>query len=231
MKFYFKNLIFLFLATAAAISLSGCVATVTDIDRLQDSLTQVQKSQAALLGKLNDLDSRMNMLNERLDENQKKMGTLSVKLDDVQVQLGTKIETISGILTSTASASRPQVPSEVYRTAYADYLAGKTALAIEEFTNFMQQYPNSVLKDDAQFYMADSYLQLNNYNQARVEFDKVLASSLSFRAAALLKRAQALAGTNKAQDQKNTLETLIKEFPQSPEAQSAQQILDQLRKK
>ena len=94
----------------------------------------------------------------------------------------------------------------------------------------MDRYPESDLTDDAQFYVADSFLSKKDYQRARVEFDKVLSVSQSYRPQALLKRAYALQGTRQAEDQKVTLKTLIKEFPDSSEAQTAEQILKEISK-
>lgn len=213
---------------AALTIFTGCVATTTDIDRLQDSLNHVQKGQADLIVKINDLDRTLGILNERLSDSNKKMTQFTQKLDDTQTKLGTRMELISTMLSAATTQASVQTPSEVYRTSYADYLSGKTDLAISGFKSFLERYPDSDLADDAQFYIADSYLTKKDFNSARIEFDKVLAASREFRAAALLKRSYALEGSKQKSDQKHTLETLIKEFPESTEAQTAKQILEEL---
>lgn len=210
---------------------SGCVATTTDIDRLQDSLNTVQKSQADLIVKLGELDRSLTMLSEKLDENQKKTTTLMHRLDDVQRRLGGRMQSISELLSAATTQAVVPVPSEVYRTVYGDYAAGRLDLAISGFKSFLMRYPDSDLANSAQFYMADSFLLKKDFVQARIEFDKVLSMSQEWRAPALLKRAYALNASQQVEDQKATLQALIKEFPDSQEAQTAKQILKELEPK
>lgn len=216
------------LILTAGLVFPGCVATTTDIDRLQDSLNQVQKGQADLISKMDELDQTIGTLNEKLDNSQKKMTTLSQKLDDSQSKLGGRMERISTLLSEATTQASVPVPGEVYRTAYGDYVAGKTDLAISGFRNFLRRYPDSDLSDDAQFYLADCYLLKKDFKNARAEFDKVLAQSASYRKQALLKRARALEGSGNARDQKLTLEALIKEFPDTTESDTAKEILKSL---
>ena len=211
--------------------LSGCVATTTDVDRLQDSLKVVQKSQADLIVKMDELDLSLGSLSEKLDSSQKKMAALSQKLDDTQSRLGSRMELISKLLSEATTQASVPVPGDVFRTAYGDYVSGKTDLAITEFKSFLERYPTSDLSDDAQFHLADCYLTKKDFIQARVELDKVLATSPEFRSQALLKRSYALAGSGQVADQKLTLQTLIKEFPNSSETQTAKQILQELESK
>ncbi|OGR85952.1 MAG: hypothetical protein A3A86_03150 [Elusimicrobia bacterium RIFCSPLOWO2_01_FULL_60_11] len=209
----------------AGLVFSGCVATTTDVDRLQDSLDSVQKSQADLVVKLDELQTTLEALNAGLESNQNKMGDLSVKLDDTQTGLVSRMDLISRLLSEATHYAAVAVPGDFYRAAYGDYLAGKIDLALSGFEGFLERYPDSDLADDAQFYLADCYLQKKDYKAARAEFDKVLAVSREFRAQALLKRAYALQGMKQAKDRKLTLDALMKEFPGSPEAEAAKDLL------
>ena len=205
--------------------LEGCVATTTDIDRLQGSLNQVQKSQADLIVKIDELDRSIGILSESLSNNQKSMSSLSVKLEDTQAGLGQRMELISRLLSDATQQAKVAIPGDLYRTAYGDYLSGKFSLALLGFTAYLASYPNSDLTDDAQFYLADCYLKKKDYKTARIEFDKLLSISKEFRASALLHRAYALQGMNLTNDKKLTLETLLKEFPNSPESKVAKEMI------
>lgn len=212
----------------AAALLSGCVATTTDVDRLQDSLNQVQKGQADLITQMEQLDRTIQTLNEKLSSNDKKMTALSQKLDDTQMRLGGRMESISRLLSEATTQASVPVPGELYRAAYGDYVAGKLPLAIAGFRTFLQRYPDSDLADDAQLYLADSYLQKKEYRTALSELDKLLATSQEYRRQALLKRAYALSGLGNVKNERITLEAVIKEFPESSEADSAQEMLKRL---
>lgn len=211
------------------------MATTTDIDRVQESLNNssgtlrtLQKSQADLISKMDQLDRSLASLREKLDDNQKRMTTFSQKLDDTQARLGSRMELISRLLSQATTQATVPVPGELYRTAYADYQSGKLDLAISGFKSFIERYPSSDLADSAQFYMADSYLAKKNFTRAREEFDKILSLQSDYRPQALLKRSYALAESGQAAAQKETLETLVRESPSTPEAQTAKQILQEL---
>lgn len=195
---------------------------------LETTQNKMQKSQADLIAKMDDLDHSLVSLREKLDESQKKMGTLSQKLDDLHSRLSGRMESISTLLAQATTQASIPVPGDLYRTAYGDYQTGKYDLAISGFKTFLERYPNSDLADSAQYYLADSYLSKQNFDEARLQFDKVLTTSREFRARALLRRSYALAGTNQEAAQKETLKALIKEFPSSPEGQTAKQILDSM---
>ncbi len=215
---------------AVPLAFAGCVATTTDIDRLQDSLDGMRKSQADLAIKMDQLDRSLSSLTEKLDDSQKGVSKLNQKLDDSQSRLGGRMESISQLLSAATTQASVPVPGDMYRAAYGDYLSGKPDLAIAGFKTFLERFPDSDLADDAQFYIADSYLNKKNYSEARIQFDKVLGISQAYRPQALLKRAYALEGSSQSEDQKLTLKTLVKEFPGSSEAQTADQILKDLAK-
>lgn len=217
-----------FVPAVVLFALSGCVATTTDVDRLQESLNRVQKGQADLVVKMDDLDEALTRLTEKLEESDRRMGTLTQKLDDSQTRIGGRLETVTKLLSEATSQATVAVPGELYRTAYSDYLGGKIDLAISGFKTYLDRYPESDLADDAQYYYADCYLVKQNFGRAREEFDKVLGMSREYRVPALLKRSYALAGLDMVEDQKHTLKTLIKEAPQSQEAETARQILEEL---
>lgn len=211
-----------------AFALTGCVATTMDIDRLQETLNSMQKGQADLLTKIDEFDQSITALREELSSNQRKMLVLSQKLDDTQLGLRNKMEGIGQLLSGATNQTSLALPSDEYKIAYRDYLAGKIDLSLEGFKNFVDRYPDNDLTEQAEFYLADCYLSKKKFKEARVEFDKVLSTSLELRPQALLKRSYALAGSNDLINQKATLQTLIKEFPKNTEAKTAQQILTKL---
>lgn len=214
------------LAGLIGLTLTGCVATTTDVDRLHGSLKTLQKSQADLVIKLDDLDTTLTVLGEKLDENRDKMTSLSLKLDDTQSRIGSRLETITQLLSEATTQATVAIPGDIYRSAHGDYLAGKIDLAISGFKSFLERYPTSDLANQAQFYLADCHLIKKDYVRARIEFDKLLSISRELRPQALLKRAYALEGSKQTLDQKATLKILIKEYPKSTEAQTAEQILE-----
>ncbi len=85
----------------------------------------------------------------------------------------------------------------------------------------------SVLAAKAQMAIADSYLTEKTYDKAIPAYNKVYVNYPlpEFQAPALLQMAACDMATKQWADAKSTLDTLIKEFPQSLEAQTAAQDL------
>jgi tol-pal system protein YbgF len=61
-----------------------------------------------------------------------------------------------------------------YNTAYSLFSAQKYADAIDRFQAFLQTHPSSEYADNALFWMGESYVRLNDFEQAAVTFHKVV---------------------------------------------------------
>ncbi len=142
-----------------------------DIDRLQETLNSMQKGQADLLVKIEEFDQTLTALREELSSSQRKMLVVSQKLDDTQMGLRNKMEGIGQLLSAATNQTSLPLPSDEYKIAYRDYLAGKIDLSLEGFKNFLERYPDHDLSDQAQFFLADCYLTKKKFKEARVEFD------------------------------------------------------------
>ena len=134
---YIKGASFLFMLLGFA----SCVATTTDIDQLAGTLDRMQRTQADLTIKMDELDRSLGILNENLTQNQTMMGELSQKLENTQANLTSRMGLITELLSAATAQSSVIVPGEVYRGAYEDYLAGKLSLAINGFDLFLKRYP------------------------------------------------------------------------------------------
>ena len=99
---------------AAALALSGCIATQKDIldlsaqmdtltaqiQALKKSLSMMQANQADLGVKLDQLHKESSVLNETLKDSQQSNSKLSSKLDDLGAGLGAKFSTIGETLSA-----------------------------------------------------------------------------------------------------------------------------------
>jgi tol-pal system protein YbgF len=120
-----------------------------------------------------------------------------------------------------------QQPEAVYQTAYNDYLNRNYDLAILAFRNFLNSFPSSNLADNAQYWIGECYYAQKQFDQALVEFEKVLTlypdgdKSVS----ALLKKGLTYLETGDVQRGRSVLETLIDTHPYSSEAKIAEDRL------
>ena len=116
---------------------------------------------------------------------------------------------------------------EVYDQANALLDGLKNKEAFQAFTDFIKQFPNSVLLPDAKFGLANAQFNLKNYKATIGTYQKLLDQHPDFA-----KNPEALLGLANAQIQlalipeaKKSLKDLIKKYPKSDVIQNAQKRL------
>jgi tol-pal system protein YbgF len=121
--------------------------------------------------------------------------------------------------------------SDMYRTAYSDYMSAKYTLAASEFSDLIKAYPDDNLAGNAYFYIGEIDVKTLRPSAAVKNYDQVLERypDNSKTPAAHLHKANALISMK--QNEKATLElkALIQRFPNSPEASQARAKLAALR--
>lgn len=226
--------VFLGIAGAAlALSLSGCVATSgemgnlrDDLHQLQLTLNELQHNQADLSAKMDTLGTDLGPLNAQLQETQNRMSLLGQRLDDLESNIGQRLTKITDNLPE-AKISVTPAPSEIYRMAYSDFSRGKYDVAVTGFQSYLDKYPQGELGDQAQYYLGECYYSQNRWDEALIEFTKIeknYPASASVPAARL-KRALCLELTGKVKDGETLLKSVVKDFPTSAEAFTAQEKL------
>jgi len=76
--------------------------------------------------------------------------------------------------TTGAPAAAPPPPRELYSQAYADYARGNYDLAIQEYREYLRNYPNTDLSDNAQYWIGECYYSKGRYNEAVAAWDDLL---------------------------------------------------------
>jgi len=111
----------------------------------------------------------------------------------------------------------------LYNTAYRDLSRGNYKLALQGFRQFVNDYANSDLTDNAQYWIGEVYYAQGRFESAIAEFEKVLTwyRSGDKTAAAMLKIGYSYLSLNENQQGKLYLEDLVKDFPNSDEASRA----------
>jgi tol-pal system protein YbgF len=65
-------------------------------------------------------------------------------------------------------------PDEIYDAAYLDVTRGSYSLAIDGFEEYLRNFPNTELADNAQYWIGECYYAQKDYFKAIEEFGKVL---------------------------------------------------------
>jgi tol-pal system protein YbgF len=131
-----------------------------------------------------------------------------------------------------APAQPPPVPDPqtLYNSAYQDYTQGQYSLAIQGFQQYLQNYGDTDLASNAQFYIGDSYYAQKDYKNAIKEYDKCIEQFPGGNkvAASYLKKGYALLALGETSAGERELRALIRRYPSSHEADLARQRLRRL---
>jgi tol-pal system protein YbgF len=73
-----------------------------------------------------------------------------------------------------APAAAPPPPRELYSQAYADYARGNYDLAIQEYREYLRNYPNTDLSDNAQYWIGECLYSKGRYNEAIAAWDDLM---------------------------------------------------------
>src|SRR5947209_5090051 len=124
------------------------------VNNLQAALDrQLQQQQQTTGGKVDQLSSQIQALNDSVDELKARLATTSKQLSDVI----DKFNNIQAPPAQTAPTQQPQPqqmqappPDVLYNNALRDYNSGKYDLAAQEFAQYMKFYPTTDLAGNAQ---------------------------------------------------------------------------------
>jgi tol-pal system protein YbgF len=114
--------------------------------------------------------------------------------------------------------------------ARSDYLKGNFELAIEGFTIYKFQFPESPLADDALYWIGECYFSQEKYNEAVGHFNELILNYPNGDKipAAYLKKGISLAEQEKKEEALSVFKLLITKFPLEEETKIAQQKIREL---
>jgi tol-pal system protein YbgF len=134
-------------------------------------------------------------------------------------------------VTTTEPPSGVDRSREIYNTAYRDLNRGNYQLALQSFRQFLQQYPNMDLSDNAQYWIGEILYDQGRFTAAIAEFEKVVkwyreGDKVS---ASLLKIGYSYLSMQEVEQGKLYLEEVIRDFPDSREANLAKGRIEALK--
>jgi tol-pal system protein YbgF len=218
-----------------------------------DALQQKIGAQSdATNGKLDAASGQVQSLNDSVDELKSRMAKLDKSIQDLQGQLQTVQNGSAGPQQGPAGGAPPsngpssgpgaagagpapaanQAPplQETFQSGVRDYNTARYAVAIGEFQDVVQYYPQDDLAGSAQFYLGEIAYRQQNYADAVKSYNAVLEGFSGNRMAptAQLHKGLALIQLNKKDAGIHELRSLIQRHPQSPEADQARKKLNGL---
>ena len=124
----------------------------------------------------------------------------------------------------------PENPRELYDSSYSDYLGGQYDLAIAGFRRYLASFSETDLADNANYWIAESLFSQRKYSQAINEFDRILQGypRSDKIPSVLLKKGYAYLEVGQREQGVVQLRNVVREYPQSDEANLARQRLRSL---
>ena len=209
----------------------------TTVDRdnalMKGLMEKIADQVNTLTGNVQKITQSVDGLKPQNDATTRELRTVSTTLKELEDALSSaraQINSISRELTTLKTTTEPLAgPDDLWRTANLDYNVGNWDLAVSGLQEFLSKYPNDPRAPDAHLKIGDALTAQKKYELAFAEYDFVLqkvADNDKIRAA-LLKKGLALAETNQPQAIQ-TLSEVVKKFPGTSEASTAQSKLKEL---
>jgi tol-pal system protein YbgF len=128
-------------------------------------------------------------------------------------------------LTAAASSSDPAAKS--YSAGLIALKAGMYPEALGKFQTLQRKYPKSPLSEPAEYFSANALFEQGKYEQAILQFNDLTMRfpSGKFASPSMLREAEAFQKINDQIDARLTLQKLVNDHPDSPEAATAKSMM------
>jgi tol-pal system protein YbgF len=126
-----------------------------------------------------------------------------------------------------ASTSNSDPAAKSYSAGLIALKGGMYPQALGKFQDLQRRYPKSPLSEPAEYFSANALFEMGKYEQAILQFNDVTMRfpNGKFASAALLREAQAFQKINDPIDARLTLQKLVNDHPDSPEAVEAKSMM------
>lgn len=213
--------------------LGGCVATQQDMfqlqsqmDNLNETISSMQKNQAELAVKMEDLSHDLNASSENMKDISSQMSKLSEQLDNLDASMNKRVNAIGQSLEKQQkSVETVLMPSKIYNEAYSAFQQDKFDDAVNGFKQYIVNFPSGDLTEGAYYFLGESLYLKTEWAQAAWSYASLIENfPKSGRIpAARLKYAQCLLKMPepKTDEALKYLKSVVRDFPTSPEAETA----------
>jgi tol-pal system protein YbgF len=201
------------------------------IERDTTELDAMRASLADLSGRVGDIEFMLAHLYEHLKLERPELPGSgeepagAIKEIDTEVT-GSESQPVDAI----SPAPRALTAQETYDAAHGLFREGKYNEALASFTDFLKNYPQSELADNAQFWIGECRMGVEEYEQAILAYQEVITQYPEGNKvpAALLKQALAFQELNDPISAGLLLKKIVKTYPDSSEAKIAESKLKAL---
>lgn len=147
------------------------------------------------------------------------------KLETAQAEITAKLNTLAKAL------EQPAMPETAYKQAIDTFKAGEPVKAREMFNKFIEKYPGHSLSANARYWIGETYYQERNFEQAALEFQRVITGHPGKEKvpAAMLKQGLAFKELGDTKSARFILRELIEKYPKAEEIPAAKEVLQKLK--
>lgn len=147
------------------------------------------------------------------------------KLEAAQAETNAKLNTL------VKSLEQPATPENSYKLAFDAFKAGEQAKARDMFNKFIAQYPDNKLAANARYWVGETYYLEKNYEQAALEFQRVITEYPGKEKvpAAMLKQGLAFKELGDTKSARFIIKELIEKYPKAEEIPAAKEVLQKLK--
>lgn len=199
----------------------------------------IRKQTDTLLKAEADLRLDVGNLSSQIAELQAKLEDTNYRLSQLSQQIAATNQDLKAVRSATSPAAPGAVdgvsptaadPETLYQTSYSDYLRGNYDLSTMGFRQYLESFPDTDLADNATYWIGECFYRQQKFAEAIAEYDKVLKqfARSDKTASALLKKGFALLETGQKKDGIAQLQSVVRTFPSSDEANLAKQRLQTL---
>ena len=214
-------------------------------DEVENLASSISEQTSSLLRSEADVQVELQAVSEQIDQLRSNLEDTNYRLAQLSQQLAATNQELKSlrslaIVSPNAAGSAPtpsnlpgassEDPQTQYQGAYNSYLRGNYDLAILGFRQYLENFANTELADNATYWIGESYYNQGKFRQAIQEFDSMLQkyARSDKRASALLKKGYALLESGQREQGIAQLRSVVSEHPSTDEANLAKQRLESL---
>ncbi|MBN1474581.1 MAG: tol-pal system protein YbgF, partial [Syntrophaceae bacterium] len=224
--------------------LAAMDADIATMKKSVDATEAMRKGQANAAADLTDLRDNLNQLRGQLEaltanvkKQEQQLDNLLLKINFIEnfLEIGGKNISTNSMDKSKSEINVPESKASdkdrAYSIAYNTFKEGNYSKARTEFQNFLATYPKSEYSDNAQFWIGECYFFEKKYEQAILEYEKVVKNypGGSRVAYALLKQGLSFLNLGDKTSSKLLLQQVIKDYPNTNQARIARAKLQEIK--
>ncbi|WAC06225.1 MAG: tol-pal system protein YbgF [Thermodesulfobacteriota bacterium] len=197
---------------------------VADLKKENQSFTDVRKQLAELSAQVDDLQNNL----RRVDENQ---CSANKSLNEIRARIGS-LEKNKPVCVSSSPPTTPLDPEKIYNDACRIFKEGRYPESEIAFSNFIEQFPQSKLAGDAQYWIGETYFKEGKTIEAIFAFDDAVSKYPQGNKVpeALVKQGICFKLLGEKDNARFILQQVIDKYPNTPQSDKARNELKNLSK-